>query len=211
MATMMAGKVAGVMAQKIEHGVEQNLEQKLAAGPPPTCQGPECCLGSTCMNMPGMHCDEKRGAVICEGSSMLNMKEGVCRCLHGPCDSGGICLEAESSGGAAFPPLTSPAYQQAAPAYQQVSDAPGGAAAQDAPSAAGPKGWGASAQSGSSWALPLPLPVMVGIGAAIAALAVGAVVWNLGRRCSSSSRLSCNKQTTLQTTTTTTNQQQNNH
>eukprot|EP00434_Breviolum_minutum_P017816 symbB.v1.2.015725.t1/scaffold1184.1/size176679/5 len=89
MATAMAGQVAGIMASKAEKMVENRLEH-----PPETvpCIGDSCCLGSTCMNLPGLGCKASRGRTQCVGSSALAMKEGVCQCLRGPCNEEGICV-----------------------------------------------------------------------------------------------------------------------
>lgn len=89
MATAMAGQVAGIMATKAEKMVENRLEH-----PPETvpCIGDSCCIGSTCMNLPGMGCKASRGRTQCVGSSAFAMKEGVCQCLRGPCNEEGICV-----------------------------------------------------------------------------------------------------------------------
>ncbi|CAK9019605.1 Uncharacterized protein SCF082_LOCUS14586 [Durusdinium trenchii] len=89
MATAMAGQVAGIVASKAEQAVENRLEH-----PPQTvpCIGDSCCVGSTCMNLPGLGCKASRGRTQCVGSSALSMKEGVCQCLRGPCSEEGICV-----------------------------------------------------------------------------------------------------------------------
>eukprot|EP00930_Biecheleria_cincta_P055835 TRINITY_DN42096_c0_g1_i1.p1 TRINITY_DN42096_c0_g1~~TRINITY_DN42096_c0_g1_i1.p1 ORF type:complete len:233 (+),score=26.50 TRINITY_DN42096_c0_g1_i1:153-851(+) len=89
-----AGKVAGVLAQK----AEQTLAQKMAA-PTQTCSDDHCCPGSTCMGIPGFQCKDSHGTTTCVGSNALGLKEGVCRCITGPCNAGGFCPDAPSIGG----------------------------------------------------------------------------------------------------------------
>eukprot|EP00435_Cladocopium_sp_Y103_P032780 s324_g8.t1 len=69
-------------------------EENRLEHPPETvpCIGDSCCIGSTCMNLPGMGCKASRGRTQCVGSSAFAMKEGVCQCLRGPCNEEGICV-----------------------------------------------------------------------------------------------------------------------
>lgn len=95
--TMMvgqAGKVANVMAQKAEKTLEAKLSEK-----PQKCTGPNCCLGSTCMGVPGFSCHSNRGTTTCVGSNALSFTEGMCRCVTGPCNVGGFCPDAPKIGG----------------------------------------------------------------------------------------------------------------
>jgi len=110
--TMMvgqAGKVANVVAQKAEHTLEAKLNEK-----PPKCTGSNCCLGSTCMGLPGMSCHDNRGTTTCVGSNALSFTEGMCRCVSGPCNVGGFCPDApkiagNSPGGGTLPSASSAA------------------------------------------------------------------------------------------------------
>eukprot|EP00913_Durusdinium_trenchii_P011590 g10884.t1 len=57
------------------------LKENRLEHPPQTvpCIGDSCCVGSTCMNLPGLGCKASRGRTQCVGSSALSMKEGVCQ------------------------------------------------------------------------------------------------------------------------------------
>eukprot|EP00930_Biecheleria_cincta_P059078 TRINITY_DN44848_c0_g1_i1.p1 TRINITY_DN44848_c0_g1~~TRINITY_DN44848_c0_g1_i1.p1 ORF type:complete len:233 (+),score=41.07 TRINITY_DN44848_c0_g1_i1:84-782(+) len=94
-ATMMAGKVASSLASKAEETIEDKINQSPAA----RCLGPECCAGSSCMNVPGMSCHDNRGTTTCVGSSAISMTEGMCRCVSGACNEGGFCSDAPPVGG----------------------------------------------------------------------------------------------------------------
>lgn len=90
-ATMMAGQVANIMANTVEKKIEEHLAG--GGGSLETCMGPECCMQSTCMNVPGMHCAGYRGLTTCVGASIAPVAEGKCRCVKGACSADGICLE----------------------------------------------------------------------------------------------------------------------
>merc|ERR1719336_2110874 len=62
LAVSVVGKVAGVVADKVVHKVEDSEQ-------PTSCTGPECCHASACMNVPGMRCNTDRGPTKCVGSS----------------------------------------------------------------------------------------------------------------------------------------------
>eukprot|EP00440_Ansanella_granifera_P000857 gb/GFBE01000925.1/.p1 GENE.gb/GFBE01000925.1/~~gb/GFBE01000925.1/.p1 ORF type:complete len:218 (+),score=35.16 gb/GFBE01000925.1/:1-654(+) len=122
MATMMAGKLAAVAAGKAEQRIEDAIENPEM---PPKCVGPGCCLGSTCMNLPGMRCKASRGDTTCVGSSAVAMVEGTCQCTVGACSPEGVCSAtiSQSSPGA---PNQFLGAQSPSPAQQQhVSDANG--------------------------------------------------------------------------------------
>mmetsp|Transcript_18829 Transcript_18829/g.42463 ORF Transcript_18829/g.42463 Transcript_18829/m.42463 type:complete len:217 (+) Transcript_18829:68-718(+) len=89
-ATAMAGRVAGIMAEKAEQKIENAIQHPHQT---PQCIGDGCCIGSTCMNIPGMGCKARRGRTQCVGWDALAMKEGVCQCLEGPCSNEGVCVD----------------------------------------------------------------------------------------------------------------------
>eukprot|EP00439_Symbiodinium_sp_Y106_P052890 s1441_g7.t1 len=124
-ATAMAGRVAGIMAEKAEQKIESAIEHPEQ---PAQCVGESCCLSSTCMNLPGMGCKASRGRTQCVGSSAIAMKEGVCQCLEGPCSNEGVCVET-------LPPDQRPKDQTFRPAaaqgptpHQVLTDPPMGSA-----------------------------------------------------------------------------------
>jgi len=130
--TMMvgqAGKVANVMAQKAEATLEAKLNEK-----PQKCTGPNCCLGSTCMGVPGMQCKGSRGTTSCVGSNAFSLQEGMCRCVTGPCNVGGFCPDApkiggKSPGGGTIPSAPAAPATTAAAAAAAATPAAGSASA----------------------------------------------------------------------------------
>eukprot|EP00930_Biecheleria_cincta_P055372 TRINITY_DN41699_c0_g1_i1.p1 TRINITY_DN41699_c0_g1~~TRINITY_DN41699_c0_g1_i1.p1 ORF type:complete len:390 (-),score=79.33 TRINITY_DN41699_c0_g1_i1:141-1229(-) len=125
--TMMvgqAGKVANAVAQKAESTLEAKLNEK-----PPPCTGPNCCLGSSCMGVPGFRCHDNRGTTTCVGSNALSFTEGMCRCVTGPCNVGGFCPDApkiggKSPGGGAIPASSSALAETSANPTEGAASAP---------------------------------------------------------------------------------------
>lgn len=111
MATGVATQMAGMVFDKVSKEMENNT-------PPKPCQGPECCQKSSCMNMPGFHCDSFRGPTQCVGSNVMHAHKGKCACLHGSCGQDGRCPPA---------PVTFPASASAA---ASAVGAPTGSSAQ---------------------------------------------------------------------------------
>jgi len=129
-----AGKVAGVMAQK----AEQTLEQKMST-PTQECTDDHCCPGSSCAGFM-LPCHASRGSTTCVGSNALQLHEGVCRCVTGPCNEGGFCPDAPpiagKSPGGGTPAGAAPGTVASTAAAAAPGAAPSASAAQ--PAAAAP-------------------------------------------------------------------------
>jgi len=85
--TMMASKAASYVGSEVAKKVSDKIENPGVT----ECTGPQCCVGSTCMNIPGMSCRDSRGDTTCIGYSYIAGQEGVCACVHGACNGAGLC------------------------------------------------------------------------------------------------------------------------
>lgn len=144
MASALAGQAANAFVGKVQDKMAE------AEVPPEECTGPECCTGSTCLDMPGMGCSDWRGVTRCVGSRAMNFHKGVCACMKGACGGDGKCAESPTEAEmqqmqqAQF---QAPQVQQ--PQLQAPQQAPaGGAAASTASEDAGTATWSPVTQLG---------------------------------------------------------------
>jgi len=191
-ATAAAGKAASYVGGQVVAKVEDKIEHPGVS----ECEGPQCCIGSTCMNMPGMYCKSERGDTTCIGYSLVAAKEGVCACVHGACNGAGLCPDSpdyvasgEASSTASIAPgLPQPAASSAAGTVAGATGAAAGAAAagvnpaqttQLSPSSNAQFNDASGAdQSGSA----LPLPVLIVGAVALAGILISVVVCVIKRR-----------------------------
>jgi len=191
--TMAATAAAGKAATYVGGQVVEKVQEKIEHPGVSKCEGPQCCIGSTCMNMPGMYCKSERGDTTCIGYSIVGATEGVCACVHGACNGAGLCPDSvdyaangETSGSASTAPgLPQPAASAAAGAA--AGAATGAVAAgvnpaqttQLSPSSnAQFKDASGADQSGSA----LPLPVLIVGAVALAGILISVAVCVIKRR-----------------------------
>jgi len=169
MLVQQGGKVANVVAQQAEQAFEAKVNES-----PQKCTGENCCLGSSCLGLPGFRCHDSRGTTTCMGSNALSMTTGMCRCMAGPCNGGGFCPDAPpiagkypgggtipSSVGAQPAALASPAVAFAPAAVSEAAVAP---VRSEITSAADSTGTSAIAVSARLVGVTACVAVLLGIG-----------------------------------------------